>query len=66
MGAIKQDVSNAIINNSSISTINIDDPHMSVDDNADISRNIGSSGTQTITGDAYILLKSSVNGSIKE
>ncbi|WP_236939876.1 type IV pili fiber building block protein [Francisella uliginis] len=66
MGAIKQDVSNAIINNSSVSTINIDDPHINVDDNADIYRDIGSSGAQTVTGEAYILLRSTVNGSIIE
>ncbi len=66
MGAIKQDVSNAIANQTSVSTININDPHMSVDENADISRNIGSSGAQTVSGDAYILLRSTINGSIIE
>jgi hypothetical protein len=39
---------------------------MSVDENADISRNIGSSGTQTVTGEAHILLMSTVNDSVIE
>lgn len=56
LGYIKQQVAEAIINKQDLSLIDINDPNITLD-NTTITKDIGSSGTNTINGVAYVLLK---------